>query len=64
MEVFIGPLVGLIVVVTIICAVIIASSRKGRTSASARDIELRRLERNQERFYRQQSWLFWKDLFK
>lgn len=65
MEVFIAPLVGLVIVVAIICAVIIASSRRSPTSQSSAELERqRRLEQNQERFYRQQSWLFWKNIFK
>lgn len=65
MEVFIAPLIGLSLVVAIICLVIIVSSRKDHSSQVQRDRERQqRLQRNQERFYRQQSWLFWKNIFK
>lgn len=65
MEAFVAPLIGLAVVVAVICVVIVASSRKSPTSQTQAERERqRRLECNQERFYRQQSWLFWKNIFK
>lgn len=67
MSVFVPYLLMLAVVVGIVCAAVIHRSRRrpGDVERNRREAERREegLRRQQERFYRQQSWRFWHDLF-
>lgn len=62
MEIFILPALGLAAVVVLFCLVCIRSAKGPNARTPSEEDRQRRLERSQERFYRQQSWMFWRDL--